>query len=107
LSEQAAEEDSSKPKQQFEMVVAADGKISNQNSKHAPPGQMASGKAISRTGKAPAEPVTLTGAYRFKTADEVLDQRIKPWLPPQATEISLLSERGGHYARYKVEEDHS
>ena len=35
---------------------------------------------------------------------EVLDRRIKPWLPPQATEISLLSERSGHYARYKVEE---
>lgn len=106
LSDQAAEEDSSKPKQQFEMVVAVDGKISIQNSKHAPSGQMASSKAISRTDNAPAEPVTLTGTYRFKTADEVLDQRIKPWLPPQATEISLLSERGGHCARYKVEEDH-
>ena len=36
----------------------------------------------------------------------MLDRRIKPWLPPQATEISLLSERNGHYARYKVEEGH-
>ncbi len=86
------------------MVVAADGKIVIRNSKHALPGQMTSGKAIVRTGKAPAEPVTLTGAHRFKTADEVLDRRIKPWLPPQATEISLLSERGGHFARYKVAE---
>jgi len=106
LPGQPAEKDASKPKQTFEMVVAADGKTLIRNSKHAPPGQMTSGKAIVRTGKAPAEPVTLTGEHRFKTAAEVLDRRIKPWLPPQATEISLLSERNGHYARYKVEEDH-
>ena len=100
------EKDASKSKQSFEMVVAADGKILIRSSKHVPPGQMTSGKTIVRTGKAPAEPITLTGAHRFKTAAEVLDRRIKPWLPPQATEISLLSERNGHYARYKVEEDH-
>ena len=35
---------------------------------------------------------------------EIADRRIKPWLPPQAIEISLLSERGGHFARYKVSE---
>ena len=106
LRDQAAEEESPTPKQTFEMVVAADGKILIQNSMHATPGQMTSGGAIVRTGKAPAEPVTLVGDHRFKTADGVLDRRIKPWLPPQATEISLLSERNGHYARYKVEEDH-
>ena len=106
LRDQAAEEESPKPKQTFELVVAADGKILVQNSMHAPPGQMTSGKAIARTGKAPAEQATLVGDHRFKTADEVLDHRIKPWLPPQATEISLLSERNGHYARYKVEQDH-
>ena len=106
VREQAAEEDPSEPKQTFELVVAADGKILIRNSEHAPPGQMTSGKALVRTGEAPAELVTLTGEHRFKTADEVLDDRIKPWLPPQATEISLLSERNGHYARYKVEEDH-
>ena len=104
LGGQPAEKDSSKPKQTFEMVVAADGKISIQNSKHASQGQMVSGKAIVRTGKAPAEPVTLTGKHSFKTVAEIADRRIKPCLPPQATEISLLSERGGHYARYKVAE---
>jgi hypothetical protein len=104
LRGQAAEKDSSKPKQTFEMVVAADGKISIQNSMHAPQGQMTTGKAVARTGKAPAEPVTLTGKHSFKTAAEVSDHRIKPCLPPQATEISLLSERNGHYARYKVAE---
>jgi hypothetical protein len=104
LGGQTAEKDSSKPKQTFEMVVAADGKILIQNSKHVPQSQMASGKAIVRTGKAPAEPVTLTGKHSFKTTAEISDRRIKPCLPPQATEISLLSERGGHYARYKVAE---
>ena len=56
------------------------------------------------TGKAPAEAVTLTGKHSFQTVAEIADRRIKPCLPPQATEISLLSERGGHYARYKVAE---
>lgn len=106
LPGQPTEKDASKPKQTFEMAVAEDGKILIRNSKHALPGQMTSGKAIVRTGKASPEPVTLTGEHRFKTASEVLDRRIKPWLPPQATEISLLSERNGHFARYKVEEDH-
>ena len=71
------------------MVVSADGKILIQNSKHAPQGQMASGKAIVRTGKAPAEPVTLTGKHSFKTVAEIADRRIQPSLPPQATEISV------------------
>jgi hypothetical protein len=65
---------------------------------------MASVKAIVRTGKAPAESVTLTGKHSFETVAEIADLRIKPCLPPQATEIALLSERGGHYARYKVAE---
>jgi hypothetical protein len=75
-----------------------------QNSKHASQGQTASGKAIVRTGKAPAARVTLTGKHSFKTVAEIADRRIQPSLPPQATEISVLSERGGHYARYKVAE---
>lgn len=104
LRGQPAEKDSSKPKQTFEMVVAADGKVLIQNSRHATQGQMVSGKAIVRTGKAPAEPVTLIGKHSFKTVAEIADRRIQPGLPPQATEISLLSERGGHLARYKVEE---
>ena len=106
LPGQAAEEDPSKPKQSFDMVVAADGKISIRNSKHMPQGQMVIAKAIVQTGEAPGEPVTLTSKHSFRTAAEIADRRIKPWLPPQATEISLLSERNGHYARYKVEEDH-
>lgn len=99
-----AEKDSAKPKQTFEMVVAADGKVSIQNSKHAAPGQMTSAKAIVHTAKPTAVAVTLTGKHSFQTAAELADPRIKPCLPPQATEISLLSERGGHFARYKVAE---
>ena len=101
---QLTKKDSSRPRQSFEMVVAADGKILIHNSKHAVQGQMVSGKVIVRTGKAPAEPVTLTGKHSFKTVAEIADRRIQPSLPPQATEISLLSERGGHFARYKVAE---
>lgn len=106
LSGQPKEKDAEKQKQTFEMVVAVDGKITLQNSKHMLEGQLVSGKADKRTGQAPAKPATLTGEHRFKTAAEVLDRRIKPWIPPQATEVSLLSERNGHYARYKVKEDH-
>jgi hypothetical protein len=104
LTGQPAKKDSSEPRESFEMVVAADGKISIQNSKHTSSGQIASGKAVIRTGKAVAEPVVLTGKHSFKTVAEIADRRIKPCLPPQATAISLLSERGGHFARYKISE---
>ena len=104
LGGQTAEKDSAKPKHTFEMVVATDGKISIQNSKHTAQGQIVNSKAIVRTGAASAEPVILTGKHHFKAVAEIADPRIQPCLPPQATEISLLSERGGHFARYKVSE---
>lgn len=104
LPGQPVGEDPPKPRQSFDMVVAADGKIQIRNSKHVPPGQLVGIGAVVRVGEAPPEPVTLTGNHNFKTVAEIADDRIKPWLPPQATDISLLSERGGHYARYKVEE---
>ena len=106
LKKQSKKDDVSEPSQSFEMVVASDGKISIQNSKNASQMQVVSGKAIVRTAKAPEEPVTLNGKYNFKTVEEIADRRIRPTLPPQATEISLLSTRGGHFARYRVEEDH-
>ncbi len=96
--------DESKPKQSFEMVVAADGSISIKNIKHLPQGQLVRGNVLVRTAKAPASVVNLTGKHTFKTAAEISDPRFQPWLPPQATEISVLGERGGHYARYKVSE---
>lgn len=102
LPSQHADDDSSKPKQSFELVVAADGKVAIQNSKHMPQGQMVTAKATDRTGEAPEEPRVLTGKHNFSTTDEIADPRIKPWLPPQATDITLFSESGGHFARYKV-----
>jgi hypothetical protein len=103
---QPAVEDPPKARQSFDMVVAADGKILIRNSKQVTPGQLVSARAVVRTGEAPEEPVVLTGKLSFKTVGEIADDRIKPWLPPQARDISLLSERGGHFARYKVAEDH-
>lgn len=104
LGDQPAKQDVAKPKQSFEMVVAADGHISIHNSKHASQGQLVAGKASVRTAKAPAEAATVSGKHSFKTVAEISDPRIKPWLPPQATEISVLSDRGGHLARYKISE---
>ncbi len=101
---QPVEKDSSKPRQTFEMVVAADGQIAIRNIKPASQGQWVSGKANDRIGEAPAEADILIGKHSFKTVAEITDRRIKPFLPPQATEISLLSGRGGHFARYKVSE---
>ena len=97
-------QDSTKPISSFEMLVSAEGKISIQNSQRSSDGQLIESEVIARTGKPPAAPVTLTGKHRFDTATEVLDRRIKPCLPPDAKEISLLSERGGHYARYSIDE---
>lgn len=104
LGGQPAKENSSRSRQSFEMLVGADGKISIRNSKHTPQGQILGGKALIRTGKAATEPLALIGKHTFKTVAEISDQRIKPCLPPQATEIAVLSERGGHFARYKVAE---
>ncbi len=104
LRGQDAKEGSSDPKQSFEMAVDADGRISIRNGKQTSEGQMLAGKALVRTGDSPALPATLTGKHRFKTVAEISDQRIKSCLPPQATEITLLSERGGHFARYKITE---
>lgn len=92
------------PRQSFEMEVAADGGISMRNGRNLADGMLLEGKTLARTGEAPAEPVIVTGRHDFKTVAEIRDQRITPCLPPAATEISLLSDRGGHFARYKVAE---
>ncbi len=90
------------PKETFEMLVSADGKVAMQNPSDSEGRQLTIAKAISRTAKAPTNPVTLSGKLTFSNTAEITDDRIKPALPPQATDISLLSERGGHFARYKV-----
>lgn len=93
-----------KPKRSFEMVVGDDGRITIRNGKHMSDGQLLAARAGRRTADAPAQPEMLTGRHSFERVAEIADPRIKPWLPPQATEIALVSERGGHFARYKVGE---
>jgi len=53
---------------------------------------------------APDRPVTLTGKHTFKTFSEITDPRILNCLPLKANEISIVSEREGHFARYKIGE---
>lgn len=93
-----------KPKRSFEMVVGVDGRITIRNAKHMSTGQLLSARAGKRTADAAAQPEMLTGRHTFERVAEIVDPRIKPWLPPQATEISLFSEGGGHFARYRVGE---
>lgn len=103
-SAQDSEKDSSQPKQSFQMIVAADGMISIRNSEHMPEGQMAVAATKVRTAEPTKQPSNLAGKHHFQSASEIKDPRIAPWLPSQATEISLVSERGGHFARYQVAE---
>lgn len=99
---QAIETKSSKPKKSFDMVVAADGKVMIKKSKDLPNGHIVTAKVTDRTSEAPEEPQFLVGKHNFQSVDEIADLRIKPWLPRQASEISLFSETAGHFARYKV-----
>ena len=105
LPKEAVEGEASKPKQVFHLVIAKDGKITIQHRQPMPDGQLVSAEATVRTGKAPEMPSVLSGKHRFQSVAEITDSRIKPWLPPEAREISVMSEGGGHFARYHVEED--
>ena len=93
------------PAPAFEMVVARDGKISIQNSENLPAGQISTGGATARTGEAPQkpeEPEFLTGMHRFQKGSEISDPRIMRYLPAEATDIRLISDRNGHMAHYRI-----
>ena len=93
------------PAPAFEMVVARDGKISIQNSENLPAGQISTGGATARTGEAPQkpeEPEFLTGMHRFQKGSEISDPRIMRYLPVEATDIRLISDRNGHMAHYRI-----
>ena len=90
------------PAPAFEMVVARDGKISIQNSKNLPTGQISTGGATARTGEAPQEPEFLTGMHRFQKGSEISDPRIMRYMPVEATDVRLISDRNGHMAHYRI-----
>ncbi len=97
------EEDAAAPA--FEMIVAPDGKISIQNSENLPSGQIATGGATARAGDVLQEadkPEFLAGMHRFKKGAEISDPRVMRYLPVEATDIKLVSDRSGHMAHYRI-----
>ena len=101
--EDAAKEDTSSPA--FEMLVDAVGKIAIQNGKHLPEGQIQAGRAIVRLEEAPqksGEPQLLTGLHHIEKGSEISDPRILRYLPSEASDIHLISDRNGHMAHYRI-----
>ncbi|MDG2221362.1 MAG: hypothetical protein P8L85_08285 [Rubripirellula sp.] len=96
------EENPEETQRSFQMVVAADGRIEIKNANDLDGQRLVIGKAIEQTEKASEDKMFLSGKHRFQSADMVADPRIKPYLPRKATDVVIFSERGGHYARYKV-----
>lgn len=99
------EEQPDKAKRSFQMLVAANGRIEIKNANNLDGQHLLIGKAIEQKEKALENKTFLSGKHRFQSADMVADPRIKPYLPRKATDIEIFSERGGHYARYKVSLD--
>jgi hypothetical protein len=99
----ATKEDAPAPA--FEIVVTPTGKISIQNSENLPTGQISTGGAIARTGEALQQPEKskfLTGIHRIQKGAEITDPRIMRYLPVEATDIRLISDRNGHMAHYRI-----
>lgn len=99
----ATKEDAPAPA--FEIVVTPTGKISIQNSENLPTGQISTGGAIARIGEVPQQPEKpkfLTGIHRIQKGSEITDTRIMRYLPVEATDIRLISDRNGHTAQYRI-----
>ena len=89
----------------FEMLVDAAGKISIQNGKHLPEEQIQAGRATVRLEEAPqqsGEPQLLTGLHHIEKGSEISDPRILRYLPVEASDIHLISDRNGHMAHYRI-----
>ncbi len=89
----------------FETLVGPNGKISIQNTKNLPTGQISSGGSTIRTAEmheAPEKAEFLTGMHRFRKGSEITDPRIMRYLPAEATDIKLISDRNGHMAHYRI-----
>lgn len=89
----------------FQMVVTAEGSIEFKNAKQINGSVLVIGKATKQTEQASQDETFLSGKHQFESAKQVGDPRIKPYLPPTATDVELFSERGGHFAKYKVSRD--
>ena len=50
----------------------------------------------------PEKPEFLTGMHRFQKGSEISDPRIMRYLPVEATDIRLISDRNGHMAHYRI-----
>lgn len=89
----------------LEMVITADGKISLQGSENLQAGQILTGGVIVRLGDPPPPPEQdsfLTGMHRFPKGSEISDRRITRYLPADATDVRLISDRNGHMAHYRI-----
>ncbi|MEM7391261.1 MAG: hypothetical protein AAF492_02850, partial [Verrucomicrobiota bacterium] len=97
------QEAGTRKKETFEMMFAATGEITIR-----PPGDTAdrpdiTGKVTARIGQPlPEEKPAFNKDIGYDTFADISEPRVKPYLPPQAVEITLHLERGGHFARYKV-----
>lgn len=100
------QEPAAKEKESFEMVFAANGQITIQNPKNTDGRLDIAGKVTARIGKPLAEEKLIFNKdIHYDTYGDISEPRVKQCLPPNAVEITLRLERGGHFARYKVSEE--
>ena len=87
------------------MVFAANGEITIQNPKNTHGRLGITGKVTARIGKPLApEELVFNKDIHYDAYADISEPRVKQCLPPNAVEITLRLERGGHFARYKVSE---
>lgn len=87
------------------MLIDPTGKLAITNSLNLPSGQISTGEATERTGEweqEAGEPEFLTGLHRIAKGSEITDPRIMRYLPAEATDIKLISDRSGHIAHYRI-----
>lgn len=102
-TKEATRED--RPAASLDMTVSPDGRLSIHKSQNLPNGQISTGGAIARMGQAakePGKPEFLTGMHQFQKGTEISDPRILRYLPKEATDIRLISDRNGHMAHYRI-----
>ena len=87
------------------MVFAANGEITIQHPRNTDGQLEITGRAAARIGKPlAAEKLVYNRDIHYDAHADISEPRVKQCLPPNAVEITLRLERGGHFARYKVSE---